>query len=162
MLGLQFVVRHSGTVVDAQLRGQLPAARSCGVAGAGQAVHPVVGEDQLQGHLPGLANLAGCWSRPPCPRSPGRRRRPPGSGALDLHHADTAGADLVDVLQVAQGGDLDAGRAGGLQHWWCPQARCTGMPSIVKLIIFSSMFVTPSLISWKWRRSGSSPCRRRT
>ena len=36
--------------------------------------------------------------------------------ALHLHHADAAGADLVDVLQVAQGGDVDAGLPGRLQN----------------------------------------------
>ena len=35
--------------------------------------------------------------------------------ALHLHHAHPAGAVLVDVLQVAKGGDVDAVLPGGLQ-----------------------------------------------
>ena len=36
-------------------------------------------------------------------------------GALHLHHAHPAGGDLVDVFQIAQMGDGDAGLLGGFQ-----------------------------------------------
>ena len=36
--------------------------------------------------------------------------------ALDLHHAQPAGGDLVDPLEIAQGGDGDVHRAGSLQN----------------------------------------------
>lgn len=36
--------------------------------------------------------------------------------SLYLHHTDAAGADLVDILQVAQGGYIQTRGAGGLQN----------------------------------------------
>ena len=36
--------------------------------------------------------------------------------ALDLHHADAAGSDLVDVLEVAQAWNVDPVGSGGLQN----------------------------------------------
>ena len=75
---------------------------------AAKAVHPVVGEHELQGHLAGSAQGGGV----------GLDLHPlghlleaghgVGAGALHLDHAHTAGADGVNVLQVAEGGDMDA------------------------------------------------------
>ena len=36
--------------------------------------------------------------------------------SLDLHHAQPAGGDLVDVLEIAQGRNINVHRAGGLQN----------------------------------------------
>ena len=101
--------------VDAQVAGQLEQL-AVAVAGAGEAVHPVVGEDQLQGELAGLAY----------PLRVGVDLHPLGHGvdagghqalgSLHLHHADAAGADLVDVLQETQRRDVEARGAGRLQH----------------------------------------------
>ena len=38
------------------------------------------------------------------------------TGAGRFDHADTAGADLIDILQVAQGGDIDLRRLGGFEN----------------------------------------------
>ncbi len=87
-----------------------------GAADAAEAVHPVVGEQQLEGLFTGIAKLGGvgldlhalrdllktCDGVAPC--------------ALDLDDADTAGADRVDVLEVAKGGDADAGLFSCLQN----------------------------------------------
>ena len=35
---------------------------------------------------------------------------------LDLHHAEAAGGDLVNILEIAQGGDIDMYRLSGLQN----------------------------------------------
>ena len=75
---------------------------------AAKAVHPVVGEHELQRHLAGSPQGGGV----------GLDLHPlghlleaghgVGAGALHLDHAHTAGADGVNVLQVAEGGDMDA------------------------------------------------------
>ena len=101
--------------VDPQVGGQL-AQLTLGVAGAGQAVHPVVGEDELQGQLPGVAHPAGVGIDLHALAHGVDAGGHQALGPLDLHHADAAGADLVDVLEEAQGGDVEARRAGGLQH----------------------------------------------
>jgi len=89
------------------------------VALAGQALAVVVGQDQLDVGLDGLAHLGGVG---PDVHALGHlqgagggqvaHRRPLDVG---LDHAHAAGADLVDVLQEAQAGDLDPRLAGG-QH----------------------------------------------
>ena len=114
MLGQQLVVGVAHRV-DAQVGGQL-AQLTVGVAGAGQAVHPVVGQDELQGELPGVAYPLGVGLdlHALAHRVDAGGHQAP--GPLDLHHADAAGADLVDVLEEAQGGDVDARGTGGLQH----------------------------------------------
>ena len=76
---------------------------------AAKAVHPVVGEHELQRHLAGSAEGGGV----------GLDLHPlghlleaghgVGAGALHLDHAHTAGADGVNILQVAESGDMDPG-----------------------------------------------------
>ena len=101
--------------INAQVSGQLTQL-ALGIAGAGQAVHAVVGQDQFQGELPGVADLGGVgtYHHALAHRVDAGGHQAP--GALHLHHADAAGTDLVDVLQKAQGGDLDTCIPCGLQH----------------------------------------------
>ena len=40
--------------------------------------------------------------------------------ALDFDHADAAGADFVDILQIAEGGDIDARDFRGFQNGASP------------------------------------------
>ena len=37
------------------------------------------------------------------------------AGTLDFYHTDTAGADLIDLLEIAQGGNMNSGIPGRLQ-----------------------------------------------
>ena len=83
---------------------------------AGQAFFLMGGEDQLQRGAAGFLHLFGV----------GAHLHPFGNGidtgghqaagAGGFHHADAAGADLVDILQIAKGGDFHPGIAGGLQN----------------------------------------------
>ena len=100
--------------VDTQVGGQLPQF-TVGVAGTGEAVHPMVGEDELQGELPGVADLGSVGKdlHPLADRIDAGGHQAP--GPFYLHHAHPAGSDLIDPFQEAQGRDLDARRAGGLQ-----------------------------------------------
>ncbi|MPM89125.1 hypothetical protein SDC9_136233 [bioreactor metagenome] len=85
-------------------------------AGAGEALHPVVGENQLQRHGAGAAHGLGVGLHlQPLADGVGAGGHQ-AAGALDLHHADAAGADFVDVLQKAQGRDAHAYAPGGLQQ----------------------------------------------
>ncbi len=113
-LGQELVVGVAHRV-DAQIPGQV-LELALAAAGAGEAVHPVVGEDELQGQAAGLADLLGVGKdlHALADRVDAGGHQAP--GPLDLHHADAAGADLVDVLEIAEGGDVDAGGPGGLQH----------------------------------------------
>ena len=87
-----------------------------GGAAADLAVAVVLGEQQLDDHLAAVAHLAGVGLDD---HAVGRRlaaRGDEGAGALDFHEADAAGADGLDVLEVAEGRDLHAGLSGGLKH----------------------------------------------
>ena len=83
---------------------------------AGQALALVDGEQQLQGHLPGLLDLGGVGEdlHPLVHRvHAGGAERP---CPLHLHHAHAAGANLVYILQIAQRGDVHPGVPGGLKY----------------------------------------------
>ena len=101
--------------VDAQLGGQLTQL-AVSVPGAGQAVHPVVGQNQLQGELAGMAHLLGVGVDLHALADRVHAGGHQAFGPLHLHHADAAGADLVDVLQETQRRDIEARGAGRLQH----------------------------------------------
>ena len=90
-------------------------------------------------HLAGPRAPAGVLVMTSMPSVDGhtRRRRPELRGLLYLHHADAAGADLVDVLQIAQGGDVDTGRLWRPPAPSCRRERLTSMPLIVRVIIYS-------------------------
>ena len=101
-------------VVNAEVLAQL-LQLAVAAADAGKALLLVGGKDQLQVDLAGGEHPLGV----------GQHLHPLGHRVdagghqvlhpLDLHHADAAGADLVDVLQEAEGGDVDGQLPGRLQ-----------------------------------------------
>ena len=144
-------------VLDAVVVAELLQLAGAG-AHAGQALALMVGKDELEGGFSGFHDA-------------GRVREDfhafvhgehaggdEASRALDLHHADAAGADLVDVLEEAERRDLDPGLAAGSQNG---AARFDGIISAVDFDIDFS-HLTVLLISWKSRRTCTSPCKRRT
>ena len=84
-------------------------------AHAGEALALVVGEDQLQHRLARLAHLRGVrlddhalgHGHHAC-----RRQRT----RADVYHAHAAGADLIDVLEPAEGRNLDTGSMRRLEN----------------------------------------------
>ena len=102
-----------------------------------------------------------CWSYTSMPfATRAARRRPARRAAAGIHHAHTAGADLVDALQIAQGGNVDAGMPWRLPARWYRREPLPDMPSIVSVIIFHMFAIL--LTSSRSRRTCTSPCRRRT
>ena len=83
---------------------------------AGQALHPVVGENQLQSHLSGLADLFGIGEHLHALIDRVHTGGHQALCALYLNHTDAACADLVQVLQVAEGRDLHPCKIGGLNN----------------------------------------------
>ena len=84
-------------------------------AHAGEALALVVGEDQLQHGSARLAHLRGVRLDDHAlgyGHHAGRRQRT----RADVHHAHAAGADLVDVLEPAEGRDLDTGSMRRLEN----------------------------------------------
>ena len=75
----------------------------------------MVGKQQLQRDLAGLADGGGVGLDHHAVRN-GHYTSGGKSAGSSIHQAHTAGANLVDVLQVAQGGNLDIGRTGGFKH----------------------------------------------
>ena len=57
--------------------------------------------------------------------------------SLDLNHADAARADLVEIPEIAERGNFDAGRARGLRML-VPSGARTLFPFIVSVTIFQS------------------------
>ena len=101
-------------LADAEVVGQR-AQLAVGGAAADLAVAVVLREEQLDDRLAAVAHLAGVGLDD---HAVGRRLAARGdqrAGALDLDEADAAGADGLDVLEVAEGGDLHAGLAGRLE-----------------------------------------------
>ena len=101
-------------LVDAEVAGE-GAQLAVGAAGAGLAVAVVLRQEQLDD---GLAALAGLGRVGLHDHAVGHRRGARGderAGALDLDQADPAGADRLDVFEVAQARHLRAGLPGGLQ-----------------------------------------------
>ena len=75
---------------------------------AGEAFLPVGGENQLKGVPAALSDLLGVGEHFHALVDGEHASRDERTGSLDLDHADTAGADLVHILEVAEGGNLDA------------------------------------------------------
>ena len=100
-------------LIRAQLDGQLLQLAVL-AADAGEALALVVGQDQFQHGLAGRADSGGVGLDD---HALGHRHHTgSGQGAgAHVHHTHTAGADLVDVLQVAQGGNMDVGLTGSFQ-----------------------------------------------
>ncbi len=75
----------------------------------------MVGKDQLHDHPTGVAHLFGIGLDHHvigCLQHTGRLQ----AAAARVHHAYAAGADLVEPLQKAQGGDMDMRLPGSFQH----------------------------------------------
>ena len=102
-----------GLVMDVQVVGQ-PLKLTVSAADAGGAGGTVLGEDEAEIGFPGLPDLGGVGVDGHALYHAGVAGGHQPVGALHLHHAHAAGADLVDVLQVAQVGDGDAHLGGGL------------------------------------------------
>ena len=87
-----------------------------GGADAGEALLFMVGEQQLERGLARLAHFFGIGEYLHAlvdgVHAGGDQR----TGALHLANADAAGADLVDVFEIAEGGDVDADRFGGFEN----------------------------------------------
>ena len=76
----------------------------------------MLGEDQLEIDPPGLPDPGGIGAdHHALGHLVVTGRHQPGD-ALDLHHTDPAGRDLIDVLEVAEAGDVDAVGPSGLQN----------------------------------------------
>ena len=86
-----------------------------GGAHAAQALLVVVGQDQLQVDLAGLADRGGIGLYVHA-FADGHHAGGSQGAAAGVHDAHTAGADLIDVLQVAQGGNADARGFCGFQY----------------------------------------------
>ena len=71
----------------------------------------MVGEEQLQGLLAVLYNSGGVGEDFHVGGDGIDAGGAQTAGALDLHHADPASADGVDVFEVAKGGNVDAGHS---------------------------------------------------
>ena len=100
-------------LVHAQLLGELLQLTVL-AADAGEALTLVVGQDQLQHGLAGRADSGGVGLDHHALADGHHAGSGQGAGA-HVHHTHTAGADLVDVLEVAQGGNMDVGLAGSFQ-----------------------------------------------
>ena len=84
---------------------------------AGQAGAVMIGEQQLQGLLPVGNDLGRVGENfGVVPINGIHTGSAEAAGALDFNDADTAGADRIDVLEVAEGGDGDAGHSGCFQN----------------------------------------------
>jgi len=83
---------------------------------AGQALSVVVGKDQFQSHSTAVDDLLGVSQDLTANVSDGidagSHQR---TGALDFNNAHTAGADLVDVLEIAQRRNVDTNITSGLE-----------------------------------------------
>ena len=110
------------------------------VALAGLAVLRVVVQQQLDDVAPGLAELRASWSGPPCPPTPGTRRRPcssPCPSTSTMHTRQEPAQAQVGV--VAQPRDADAERVGGLHDRRASGHRRPATPSIVRVILSSQL-----------------------
>ena len=125
----------------------------------GEALLFVGGKDQLQVDFAGGKHPlgVGVYLHPLCHRVDTGGHQVP--QPLYLHNADAAGADFVDVLQVAQGGDIDGQLPGRLQYRGPLRHRYR---KVVDLQIHHFHFAASSLTSSRWPRSGIFRCRRRT
>ena len=85
-------------------------------ADAGRAVGVMLGEDQLHVRLAGFARLFAVGLDDHALGDRVVAGREQAIEALDLDNADTARADLVQLLPVAQRRDIDAGQTGGFQN----------------------------------------------
>ena len=109
------LLRLEPDLVDAEIMGQILQFAGAAAA-AGQALHPVVGEQQLQGHLPGVPDFLGIGPDLHSLIDGIHAGGDEALGTLDLHHADPAGADLIEILQITQRGDLDPGQICSLNN----------------------------------------------
>ena len=107
---LDIVVAQQVIVVAQGLQLAVAAAGTLG------AVVLVLAEDQPQVYAPGLADTGriGMYHHALHHRVVAGGDEP--GVTLHLYHADAAGGDLVDALQIAQGGNADVGASGGLQN----------------------------------------------
>ena len=108
-------LRLVGDDDDAQIVGQfLQLATSA--AHAGGAAAGVLGQDQLHVGAAGGTHTGGVGLDHHTLADRGVTGGHHGALALDLDTADAAGGDLVDVLQIAQVGNVDVDLAGSLQN----------------------------------------------
>ena len=87
-----------------------------GAAGAGKAVGTVGGKDQFQRGTAVFLQGGGIGEYLHALIYRHNAGSGQAAGALYLAYADAAGADGIDLLEVAQGGDADAGQMCGLQY----------------------------------------------
>ena len=107
---LDIVVAQQVIVVGELLELAVAAAGALGTADV------VLGQQQPQVHPAGLTDPGGVGVDHDALGHLGVAGGHQALFPLHLHHADAAGADLVDVLQVAQGGNIQAHGTGGLQN----------------------------------------------
>ena len=100
---------------DVHVVGQ-PLQSTVAAADAGGAVTVVLGQDQLHVDLAGLAGTLAVGVDHHALFHIGVAGGAQAVTALHLHHADPASADLVQVLEIAQGGNVDAQTVGSLQN----------------------------------------------
>jgi hypothetical protein len=79
---------------------------------AGEAIHPVVGQSQLQRVAAAPRHFFGIGEYLHPFRGGIDTGRNQGARTLDLNDADAAGADGVDLFHIAKGGDFDTGQPG--------------------------------------------------
>ena len=118
---INFVVIHDA--LEPALGHAVLAAQSLqfavGAADALQALLVVIGKQQLQIHFAGIddAGRIGFDFHPLGAGVYAGSHQPERLSALrHLHQTQPAGADLIDILQVAQGGDIDLRRLGGFEN----------------------------------------------
>jgi hypothetical protein len=86
------------------------------VAHAGEAFHPVVGQDQFQGPLAGVVGLLGIRVDLHALVDGIDASRHEALGALDLGKAHSAGADGVDLFEITKRRDPEPGQTRSFQN----------------------------------------------
>ena len=116
---IRLIMRPEAVVASGILHPVIPAKLlQLAIAGthAGEALLFMGGEQQLQGGAAGLLHLGGVGLNFHSLRHGINAGGHQAAGAGSLHHADAAGADFIDILQKAEGGDFHAGIPGGFRQ----------------------------------------------
>ena len=127
----------------------------------GQAMLAVIGQQQLEVHLPRFADGGGVGLHDH-PLRHGQHTRRLQRPRSRIHYAQTARTDLVHVLQIAQSGNIDARFLGSLQNGRTGRHLNTYAVNRKLDEFFHLLFLLSTISSWRSRRSGTFPCRRHT
>ena len=131
------------------------------VAHAGKALLVVIGKQQLQVDLAGFADGGGIGLHHHS-LAHGQHASGLQGARARIHHAQAASADLIDILEVAQGGNIDTCFLGSLQNGRTGRHLNTYAINRKLNEFFHLHFLLSTISSWRSRRSGTFPYKRRT